>query len=99
MTLLDIYLILNITWFCRIITGIFRHELLHFSVCELVQLGVAGIFGPQNEASIRHVNSMCDALGIPHISTTINTDDTLKILNLYPHARTLSMVLHLIQKF
>lgn len=61
-------------------------------MCELVQEGVVVIFGPQRKKSLRHVHSMCDAMGIPHISTTLNTDDNLKVINIYPHSKALSMV-------
>lgn len=65
---------------------------VHTRVCELVQEGVVVIFGPQRKKSLRHVHSMCDAMGIPHISTTLNTDDNLKVINIYPHSKALSMI-------
>ncbi|XP_051172594.1 glutamate receptor ionotropic, kainate 2-like [Leptopilina boulardi] len=65
---------------------------VHSKVCELVQEGVVGIFGPQRKQSVHHVHSMCDAMGIPHIATTLNTDDSLKTINIYPHSKALSMI-------
>lgn len=58
-----------------------------------MQEGVVGIFGPQRKQSVHHVHSMCDAMGIPHIATTLNTDDSLKTINIYPHSKALSMVM------
>ncbi|XP_064094424.1 glutamate receptor ionotropic, kainate 2-like [Macrobrachium nipponense] len=36
-------------------------------ICSLVRSGVAAILGPQSDQTSAHVQSMCDALQIPHI--------------------------------
>lgn len=70
-------------------------------VCELLDVGVAAIFGPQNIESSNHVQSMCDAMEIPHVSTTMEINsERLKAINMYPHVTTLSMVFyHLIKDY
>ena len=56
-------------------------------------MGVAAIFGPQTKGSAGHVQSMCDAMEIPHISTIMELDqDRLKGINMHPHVRTYAMV-------
>ncbi|XP_013790790.1 glutamate receptor ionotropic, kainate 1-like, partial [Limulus polyphemus] len=35
--------------------------------CSLMKLGVAGIFGTQSDVTSMHVQSICDALDIPHV--------------------------------
>ncbi|XP_071521274.1 glutamate receptor ionotropic, kainate 2-like isoform X2 [Panulirus ornatus] len=61
-------------------------------VCNLVNSGVAAIFGPQSGQTSAHVQSICDALEIPHIETRwdyrLRRDDYS--VNLYPHPSSLS---------
>ncbi|XP_069950782.1 glutamate receptor ionotropic, kainate 2-like isoform X2 [Cherax quadricarinatus] len=61
-------------------------------VCALVRSGVAAIFGPQSGQTSAHVQSICDALSIPHIETRwdyrLRRDDYS--VNLYPHPSSLS---------
>ncbi|KAK7085547.1 hypothetical protein SK128_021963, partial [Halocaridina rubra] len=61
-------------------------------VCNLVRSGVAAIFGPQSGQTSSHVQSICDALEIPHIETRwdyrLRRDDYS--VNLYPHPSSLS---------
>ncbi|KFM59878.1 Glutamate receptor, ionotropic kainate 2, partial [Stegodyphus mimosarum] len=38
-------------------------------VCKLLSFGMAGIFGPQSPVSATHVQSISDALEVPHIET------------------------------
>ncbi|XP_045122120.1 LOW QUALITY PROTEIN: glutamate receptor ionotropic, kainate 2-like [Portunus trituberculatus] len=61
-------------------------------VCQLVWSGVAAIFGPQSGQTSAHVQSICDALEIPHIETRwdyrLRRDDYS--VNLYPHPSSLS---------
>ncbi|KAF4530035.1 hypothetical protein B566_EDAN018259, partial [Ephemera danica] len=59
--------------------------------CHLLKLngGVAAILGPQTSAStINHVQSICDALQVPHLET--RWDPLLRTqscrINLYPHS-------------
>ena len=60
----------------------------------MLRLGVAAIFGPQSEKTANHVQSICDALEVPHIETRWDfklTRDAYS-LNLYPHPKSLSKV-------
>ncbi|XP_047500047.1 glutamate receptor ionotropic, kainate 2-like [Penaeus chinensis] len=61
-------------------------------VCYLVRAGVAAIFGPQSGQTSAHVQSICDALEIPHIETRwdyrLRREDYS--VNLYPHPSSLS---------
>ncbi|KAF2349278.1 Receptor ligand binding region [Trinorchestia longiramus] len=61
-------------------------------VCHLLRSGVAAIFGPQSSQTSAHVQSICDALEVPHIETRwdyrLRRDDYS--VNLYPHPSSLS---------
>ncbi|XP_033212072.1 glutamate receptor ionotropic, kainate 2 isoform X2 [Belonocnema kinseyi] len=61
-------------------------------VCYLLRNGVAAIFGPQSAHTASHVQSICDTMEIPHLET--RWDYRLRrescLVNLYPHATTLS---------
>ena len=54
--------------------------------------GVAAIFGPMSTLSSAHVQSICDALEIPHIETKWTTRENYDSysINLFPDYRTLS---------
>ncbi|MPC92051.1 Glutamate receptor ionotropic, kainate 1 [Portunus trituberculatus] len=63
-------------------------------VCSLLKSGVAAIFGPQSGQTSAHVQSICDALEVPHIENRWDfrlTRDAYSV-NLYPHPSTLSQV-------
>ncbi|EFN84995.1 Glutamate receptor, ionotropic kainate 2 [Harpegnathos saltator] len=61
--------------------------------CELLGSGVAGMFGPQGKSTVDHVQSMCDTLDIPHIAARWDPEPKRgNMVNLYPHANTLSTV-------
>lgn len=56
---------------------------------------MAGIFGPQSKSTVDYVQSMCDTLDIPHITARWDPEPKRgNVVNLYPHADTLSTVLH-----
>ncbi len=38
-------------------------------VCSLLEMGVAGVFGPQNSAAADHIRSVTDVAEIPFIDT------------------------------
>ena len=65
-----------------------------FSVCHLLRSGVAALFGPQSGTTSSHVQSICDAMEIPHIETRwdyrLKRDDYS--VNLYPHPTAISKV-------
>ncbi|XP_042864659.1 glutamate receptor ionotropic, kainate 2-like isoform X4 [Penaeus japonicus] len=61
-------------------------------VCSLLKTGVAAIFGPQSGQTSAHVQSICDALEVPHIENRWDfrlTRDEYSV-NLYPHPSTLA---------
>lgn len=63
-----------------------RNHFFCFSVCGLLKNGVAAIFGPISDVISDHVQSICDALEIPHVETRSDfqlSRDELSI-NLYP---------------
>jgi len=63
-------------------------------VCHLLRSGVAALFGPQSGTTSSHVQSICDAMEIPHIETRwdyrLRRDDYS--VNLYPHPQDISKV-------
>ena len=54
--------------------------------------GVAAIFGPMSSLSAAHVQSICDAMEIPHVETRwdFRENRDFYAINLYPYYRTLS---------
>lgn len=54
--------------------------------CRLLGLGVHAIFGPSDPLLASHIQSICNALGIPHMEARLDIDTRLKIFstNLYP---------------
>lgn len=65
-------------------------------VCELLDLGIVGIFGPQEKVVAEYVQSICDTIEVPRISVRQNLDQSFQQrglnLNLYPHVNSLSRV-------
>ena len=41
-------------------------------VCHLLRTGVAALFGPESGTTSVHIQSICDAMEIPHIETRYN---------------------------
>lgn len=63
------------------------------AVCELFSLGVAGVFGPSDSVTAKHVQSMCDTLEVPHIAVSWDPEqERLKAVNLFPQAEAFSNV-------
>ena len=54
--------------------------------------GVSAIFGPMSSLSAAHVQSICDAMEIPHVETRWDFRENIDFysVNLYPYYRTLS---------
>ena len=68
------------------------YRLFCLAVCELLDEGVTAIFGPTSRVSAGHVQSICDHVAIPHITTQWNAhhyDDHFAI-NVHPHHETLA---------
>ncbi|KAF0299268.1 Glutamate receptor ionotropic, kainate 1 [Amphibalanus amphitrite] len=61
-------------------------------VCSAVERGVAAVIGPQSPAAAAHVQSLCDALELPHLGTTWDHRPGREdySINLHPDTRTLS---------
>ncbi|XP_064612115.1 glutamate receptor ionotropic, kainate 2-like isoform X2 [Liolophura sinensis] len=73
---------------------VLTHDSFHASkkVCKQLKEGVAAIFGPMSSLSAAHVQSVCDAMEIPHVQTRWDPNDIRDYysMNLYPHYTTLS---------
>lgn len=70
-----------------------KNVTLHFfTVCSLLRNGVLGIFGPLSSPTSMHVQSICDALEIPHLETRWDFQKERNDLsiNLYPRPHILS---------
>ncbi|KAK7925930.1 hypothetical protein WMY93_008240 [Mugilogobius chulae] len=57
-------------------------------VCDQLTLGVVAVFGPSHSSSVSAVQSICNALEVPHIQTrwkhpSVDNKDTF-FINLYP---------------
>ncbi|XP_017488759.1 PREDICTED: glutamate receptor ionotropic, kainate 2-like, partial [Rhagoletis zephyria] len=54
--------------------------------CNQLSSGVSAIFGPQDPLLGEHIQSLCDALDIPHIEARLDLETDLKefSINLYP---------------
>jgi hypothetical protein len=70
-------------------------HLWYCSVCHLLKSGVAALFGPESGTTSSHVQSICDAMEIPHIETRwdylVKRDDYS--INLYPSPKQISRVI------
>ncbi|KAL7847509.1 hypothetical protein AOLI_G00222270 [Acnodon oligacanthus] len=63
-------------------------------VCDQLALGVAAVFGPAHSSSVSAVQSICNALEVPHIQTrwkhpSVDNKDTF-FINLYPEHTSVS---------
>ncbi|XP_051542077.1 glutamate receptor ionotropic, kainate 1-like isoform X3 [Myxocyprinus asiaticus] len=63
-------------------------------VCDQLALGVAAVFGPSHSSSVSAVQSICNALEVPHIQTrwkhpSVDNKDNFYI-NLYPEYTSIS---------
>ncbi|KAI6071345.1 Glutamate receptor [Aix galericulata] len=74
------------------------------SACDQLSLGVAAIFGPSHSSSANAVQSICNALGVPHIQTRwkhqVSDNKDSFYVSLYPDFSSLSRaILDLVQFF
>lgn len=62
--------------------------------CDQLSLGVAAIFGPSHSSSANAVQSICNALGVPHIQTKwkhqVSDNRDSYYVSLYPDFSSLS---------
>ncbi|XP_065349447.1 glutamate receptor ionotropic, kainate 2-like [Cloeon dipterum] len=61
-------------------------------VCELMQTGVSGVFGPQSEDTAEHVQSVCDTMEVPHVEMRWDLAQRRGAcaVNLFPHPSVLA---------
>lgn len=74
---------------------IFKSWFLFVSpACDQLSLGVAAIFGPSHSSSANAVQSICNALGVPHIQTKwkhqVSDNRDSFYVSLYPDFSSLS---------
>ncbi|XP_039303724.1 glutamate receptor ionotropic, kainate 2 isoform X1 [Solenopsis invicta] len=66
------------------------------TVCELLDAGIVGVFGPQEKVTAEYVQSICNAIEVPYISVRQDLDQSFQArglnLNLYPHVNSLSRI-------
>ncbi|CAH1402280.1 unnamed protein product [Nezara viridula] len=78
-------------------TGIPEYDSLEVGkkVCELMSNGVAAIFGPQSPFTSYHVQSLCDTMEMPHLSTKWDLSQRRSscLLNIYPHPSSLTQAI------
>uniref|UniRef100_A0A672KH09 Receptor ligand binding region domain-containing protein n=1 Tax=Sinocyclocheilus grahami TaxID=75366 RepID=A0A672KH09_SINGR len=76
--------------------------LFSMAACDQLALGVAAVFGPSHSSSVSAVQSICNALEVPHIQTrwkhpSVDNKDSFYI-NLYPDYASISRaVLDIVQ--
>ena len=95
-----------IMWYCWH-TGISSHywqTSVSSAACDQLSLGVATIFGPSHSSSANAVQSICNALGVPHIQTRwkhqVSDNKDSFYVSLYPDFSSLSRaILDLVQFF
>lgn len=74
------------------------------SACDQLALGVGAVFGPSHSSSVSAVQSICNALEVPHIQTrwkhpSVDNRDSFYI-NLYPEYTSISRaVLDIVQYY
>ena len=61
----------------------------------MLKNGVAAVLAPSSLATAPHIQSICDAVGIPYIETHLNSrfERTKNSLNIHPHPSSLSKVI------
>ncbi|XP_037083602.1 glutamate receptor ionotropic, kainate 2-like isoform X1 [Pollicipes pollicipes] len=69
--------------------------------CLLVEKGVYAIFGPSDPLLGAHVQSICDALDIPHVETRLDVERHAKefSINLHPHQPVMNAALRDVMTF
>lgn len=76
--------------------------LICFVACDQLALGVGAVFGPSHSSSVSAVQSICNALEVPHIQTrwkhpSVDNKDSFYI-NLHPEYTSISRaVLDIVQ--
>lgn len=74
------------------------------AACDQLALGVGAVFGPSHSSSVSAVQSICNALEVPHIQTrwkhpSVDNKDSF-FINLYPEYASISRaVLDIVQYY
>lgn len=90
----------NLFEFCSL--SFLISSLISFAACDQLALGVGAVFGPSHSSSVSAVQSICNALEVPHIQTrwkhpSVDNKDSFYI-NLYPEYTSISRaVLDIVQ--
>lgn len=68
-------------------------HLFSATVCNLLNEGIAAIFGPQSIESSAHIQSTCDVLNVPHMETRwdYRLEPSNHSINLFPEPRMLGI--------
>lgn len=79
---------LHISWEPMMYFSLFFCVTFSPPVCDQLALGVVAVFGPSHSSSVSAVQSICNALEVPHIQTSwkhpsVDNKDTF-FINLYP---------------
>lgn len=74
---------------------IFSYLILIFTACKQIDFGVQAIFGPSDPVLGPHVQSICDALDIPHLETRLDLESRTSArnelsINLHPSQEVLN---------
>lgn len=59
--------------------------ILLFAVCHQMESGVQAVFGPSDPVLGAHIQSICEALDIPHIESRIDLEPLSKELSINLH--------------
>lgn len=92
-------------YFCYLMLKLFAIiNCIVWKACYQVSSGVIAIFGPQDDKLGAHVQSLCDALDIPHIEYRPHNVPAIAnikefSINLHPGAYAISQSLRLLVKF
>lgn len=90
----------NLFQFCSL--SFLISSIICFIACDQLALGVGAVFGPSHSSSVSAVQSICNALEVPHIQTrwkhpSVDNKDSFYI-NLYPEYTSISRaVLDIVQ--
>ena len=100
MNLIEFWSILIVKYLLNhfiIILGLFL--LINYKlVCQLFRIGVAALFGPSSETTSHYVQSMSEAIRIPHVDyetrSQSNSWPSELAVNVHPHFASLSRVIN-----
>lgn len=78
----------------RCLTDLSSVLITTLTACDQLSLGVAAIFGPSHSSSANAVQSICNALGVPHVQTKwkhqVSDNRDSYYVSLYPDFSSLS---------